>query len=250
MDVLFFLRERTQFIRRYYDAGVAPFLEIQRKIDAEEAPFEPVCDDSGEPGYQLEWYDAETAIDVLGHSCVSLLAASLKLYFQTWDRLLMLDQNPEYRKVVAKEKGFVKGYRVALERVIDVDWSTLPVDLDVLEQVVLARNAVQHPDCITTMHVSHGSSGKTAPGHSLFANEVERAVMGVDETSPWLPPTVRVRRENLFRAIDEVEAYAAWLEDPLLDVRYPGRKRSTSVVDPGVWQAADEPVGHTPWRRL
>ena len=39
MDVLYFLKERTQFIRKYYETASEPFREIMRKIEAGEAPF-------------------------------------------------------------------------------------------------------------------------------------------------------------------------------------------------------------------
>jgi len=35
MDVLYFLKERTKFIRQHYDTAAAPFREIIRKIGAE-----------------------------------------------------------------------------------------------------------------------------------------------------------------------------------------------------------------------
>lgn len=38
MDVLWFMKQRTAFIRRYYKTAVAPFLEVIRKIEAVEAP--------------------------------------------------------------------------------------------------------------------------------------------------------------------------------------------------------------------
>ena len=39
MDVLFFLKARTRFIRQFYETAGEPFREIMRKIDAEEAPM-------------------------------------------------------------------------------------------------------------------------------------------------------------------------------------------------------------------
>jgi len=33
MDVLYFLKERTEFIRRYYDTASEPFQETLRKIE-------------------------------------------------------------------------------------------------------------------------------------------------------------------------------------------------------------------------
>jgi hypothetical protein len=226
VDVLFFLQQRTSFIRRYYDAAAAPFLETQRKIEAEEPPFVPPYSEDGEPPFLLEWLEAQMAIDVLGQNCVSLLAATLKLYFQTWEKLLGLTNQEQFKSEF--KKGFVKGYRASFADVLAVDWATLPVDLDILEQVVLARNDAQHPGSIHTMAVSHGSAGGKARTVSLFVNPDEHALLGSDEMDSWLPLTIKVSRENLFKAIDAVDAYATWLEEPLLDKRFPGRLRARS----------------------
>ena len=40
MEVLFFLKERTKFIRHFYDAAGDPFHETKRRIEAGEAPFD------------------------------------------------------------------------------------------------------------------------------------------------------------------------------------------------------------------
>ena len=42
MDILFFLAERTGFIRNFYDEAGASFRETLRKIEVGEAPFFPV----------------------------------------------------------------------------------------------------------------------------------------------------------------------------------------------------------------
>jgi hypothetical protein len=83
MDVLYFLKQRTLFIKEFYATSREPFLEIQRKIDAGEAPFEPdPFDEGGEPPFFGEWIRAETSLEILGRTCISMLSASLKLYFQ------------------------------------------------------------------------------------------------------------------------------------------------------------------------
>jgi hypothetical protein len=52
MDVLWFLKERTAFLRRFYDLASEPFNEVKRKISAGEPPYDdPPFDDSGEPPY-------------------------------------------------------------------------------------------------------------------------------------------------------------------------------------------------------
>ena len=40
MDILFFLKERTRFIRYFYETAGEPFHETTRKIEASEPPFD------------------------------------------------------------------------------------------------------------------------------------------------------------------------------------------------------------------
>ena len=69
MDVDFFLKRRTAFIRKFYDAAVKGFLETQRLIETEEAPYEPPYsgeDSDGEPPFLEEWIDSDTSIQIIG----------------------------------------------------------------------------------------------------------------------------------------------------------------------------------------
>lgn len=49
MDVYFFLKQRTDLIRHFYDAASEPFVETKRCIQNTLAPFDdPPYEDSGE----------------------------------------------------------------------------------------------------------------------------------------------------------------------------------------------------------
>lgn len=84
MDVRFFLNRRIGFIRQLYTTASAPYLERQRKIEAEEEPFVPPYSEDGEPPFLEEWLEADESLHVVAYSCVSMLAAALHLYFETW----------------------------------------------------------------------------------------------------------------------------------------------------------------------
>jgi hypothetical protein len=67
MDVLFFLKQRTNFIRQFYETAGQPFREIQRKIEAGEAPFQPDpfdYNEDNEPPFLEEWSRAETSLEI------------------------------------------------------------------------------------------------------------------------------------------------------------------------------------------
>jgi hypothetical protein len=53
MDVDFFLRLRTNFILKFYDEAVKPFLQTQRLIEAEEEPFVPTYSEDGSRRFKL-----------------------------------------------------------------------------------------------------------------------------------------------------------------------------------------------------
>jgi hypothetical protein len=62
MDVLYFLKHRTPFIRRFYDAAEETFAETKCKIRDSEPPFDeypPGCNpEDGEPPFLEEYMDA------------------------------------------------------------------------------------------------------------------------------------------------------------------------------------------------
>lgn len=214
MDVRYFLGLRTAFIRHYFDEAGAPFRETIRKIDAKDAPFEePEWDPetmSDEPPFLNEWLQAQTGLEVIGQTCVSMLSESLKVYLRTLERNAGLDCETECGPKVFK-KGFISGYRICFEK-LGVDWTNCPVDFDVLEQVVLARNASQHVNQITHTRASHtpGAIGKYPS--PLFISDHEKTLMENGDGNLLIDPTIHVTRSDLHLAIEEIEKLAAWLE--------------------------------------
>ena len=113
MDVLYFLKERTKVIRCFYTAAGETYREIFRKIEAGEAPFVPPPigedgPDSNEPPFLSEWMDADTGLELVGRSCLSILSASLQLYFRQWERELGLSCSAGHAK--SFKQGFLHGY--------------------------------------------------------------------------------------------------------------------------------------------
>lgn len=220
MDVLFFLKERTKFIRYFYETAAEPFRETIRKIEAGEAPFDdPPYSEDGEPPFLEEWLEADTALEMLGRSCISMLSASLQLYFRTWEGELGLTWEPGERKKAFKN-GFLQGYRACFGGVLNLSWDDCPVDFGLLEQVTLARNRDQHPDDISTMRVSHTHKDRGIYPHLFFVSELERKMYDDMADIPWMTPAVHVSRDMLFTAIEQVETLGEWLEERIRAVRY------------------------------
>lgn len=235
MDAAFFLRLRTRFIRRYYSTGIRPFREIQRKIDAEESPFDeppPSFDpEYGEPAFLEEWIEADEAAQVVGRSAVSLLSDTLKLYFKA------LEQQLEFRlsadgKAIAKKEGFLAAYKGALGELLETDWADCPVHFDVIEQIVLARNRAQHGEHLSILGARHDPKTLTKHRDLIFASEGELRMWVDDGADPdtWLAPRLEITEENLGAAITEVERLADWIEERIPDVW--ARRRGPVEQDP------------------
>lgn len=119
----------------------------------------PPYSEDPEPPYLDKWMDADTGIQIVGLSCVSLLSDSLKLYFGTLQhRVIGFRFADEESEKKAFKKGFVAAYTGILDHILDTNWSDCPADLKIIEQVVLARNRGQHGGDLTSFYVSYPSS--------------------------------------------------------------------------------------------
>lgn len=223
MDVMFFLNDRLIFIRHLYKTAGEPFRETIRKIDCNEAPFEPSYSEDGEPANMLEWRTATVAIEMLGRTCVSMLSESLKLYFKAWEVELGLSSKDTHEK--AFKRGFVHGYRASFGDALNVDWGECPANFDILEQIVLARNADQHSGNITTTRAIHPKSDQEKHSQLFFVDERERELIRDSDTTSrwWMDPSVVVSGAKLETAIQHVEMMAAWFEAQIAKKQQSGR---------------------------
>jgi hypothetical protein len=219
MDAVFFLKERTSFIRFFYDVSAAAFRNIQAKIEAKESPFDnPPYSEEPEPPYLEEWMEAETGVEVLGQSSVSLLSDTLKLYFETLRKRVIGYAFDKELESIQSKQGFVAANKLALGQILKTDWTDCPARFDVIEQVVLARNRAQHGGDLSSLRVSH--DGKTLRKHlqPFFATEDELKLWtdaGGDPEAFFTAPSLKISRDNLFAAIVEIEQLADWIEGRL-----------------------------------
>lgn len=223
MDVSYFLHERTRTIRAYYAKASQPFRETLRKIDAEEEPFIPPYSEDPEPAFLTEWLEARDFLEVTGRCCLSMLASSLSLFFRYWEKQLCLSC-----KGIAKDafgNGLLQGYQKCFEVVSGVGWDSCPANLELIEQIVLARNRDQHPEDIWSLGVSHSEKDRQRYPSPFFIEEGERNLLNeAGEDATWISAQLHVSAEKLEQAICEVETLAVWLEDCLVRVQYPNYK--------------------------
>ena len=223
MDVLFFLKKRTKFIRHFYETAEKPFMETIHKIVNEVSPFDEAPYEDCEPPFMQEWTEATRALDVLGRCCISMLSASIKLYFKTWESKLCITWDQKLKDNVFKKQGFIKGYQLYFGEVLGLSWDDCPADFDILEQIVLARISDQHPDSIARLEVKHSLSDRRPFSERFFVSDTERKLFADPEMADvtWMKPTVHVSREMLFSAIKHVDELGEWLEPKMLAAKNP-----------------------------
>lgn len=211
MDIEFFLKDRTKFILYFYEAAISPFTKTMDDIENEVEPFIPVYSEDEEPAYLSEWLDAKSGVESCGHHALSMLSSSLQLFLKAWvDRL---DEFHGMRfEVNFKKKGWFNGYREIFKKV-GLDLSLCPANLNIIEQIPLVRNRVQHPEEITTINVSHSENDLGKYTNPYFIRDSELSLVS-EEDSSWLyPPIISPSKEKVVDAICNVEALCAWLEE-------------------------------------
>ena len=237
MNVLFFLKERTNFIRQFYTTTSGPYNELIRKnVEGEEPFVSQSWDDEGE--FYPEWKEAQDSLHIIGSSCVSMLSAALKLYLESWEReaVGIVSKDPEREKLDMEYKkywenrkrefkrGPLYGYMYSFAQHLSIYFETYPGNLSMLEEIILARNKFQHLPSITGFETSYNDSDlKKLKNNPFFLNEVELNSIGdIDEENlfwlKWL--NLDISQEQLFTAISQVECFAVWLDSEIKTAKH------------------------------
>ena len=213
MDVRYFLGERLAFIEQLYVNCSTPFAERKRKIEAGEDPFVPPYSEYGEPPFLSEYLEAEESLQVIGYMCISMLSASFHLYLKAWERQLGVPIDDSFKSDF--KNGWLNGYKAYFKRHFNVLFEKSPCNLQLLEELVLARNRVQHPESITiqSSRYSEGDLKKIPSPFFINARDSELISKMTEGEQSWLfPPSIHVTQEKLIAAISEVIHFAEWLE--------------------------------------
>lgn len=225
MDVNFFLKKRTSFIRQFYDNASFPFLERKRKIELEEEPFIPIDSESEEPPFLEEWIEADDSLHVLGYTCISMLSSTLYNYLETWEKMQFRLPVDGSLKPLFKKKGWINGYKGYFQKNFDIYFDQAPIDLQLLEEIVLARNRIQHPEYLYKLRPNYIQKDIPKLQHPFFVDDTEMKISGnvEDSESAWLfPPSINVTKDKLFEAISEVDKFSDWLEEQI-NIKFYGR---------------------------
>ncbi len=215
MDVRYFLGQRLSFLGQLYTNSAEPFLERKRKIEAAEEPYVPPYSEDSEPAFLSEWLEADESLRVLGGACVSMLSASFHLYFKTWEQQLNVPVGDKYKS--AFKRGWFNGYKVYFLKEFGVRFEESPCNLELLEELVLVRNRVQHPESITSHSTHYSKDDFKKLERPFFINSRDFEIFGDQEDGErsWLmPPTIHVTPEKFSAALKEVDRFTEWLEKP------------------------------------
>lgn len=206
MDIHVFIGERLKFARFFYSEGVKPFKSIISLIENGHEPYVPTYDESGEPQYIYEWIQARDGIEAVGLASLSMLSSALQLYMNGW-----LDRQEAPKGVESVSRKGNKGWFHALKDGIashGVDFTQCPIDVDVLEQLVLARNRTQHSEDITSNSVTHLKRDLDKFQSHVFVKAAD--VPKVNAGFNWV--RVHVDESNFNQVIDAIEVFCTWLE--------------------------------------
>ena len=175
-------------------------------------PYIPPYSEDGEPAFLGEWLDAKSGLETCGHHTLSMLSSSLQLYLKAWvarlDRYHGIIFNMNFKK-----KGWFSGYCEIFNEV-ELDMNTCPANLEIIEQIPLVRNRIQHPEQLTSIDISHSENDLEKYPHPYFAKESEFLLTSDNEKQSWLfPPTIAPTTEKITEAINNVEILCTWLEN-------------------------------------
>jgi len=216
LDIFYFLRLRLQFTEKFYETAAEPFLAEMKKIEQVEEPYTEVDPEGGEPPYQHEWNDCYESLDVLGQHCIGMLGTSLRLYLDSYtERMNKLGINLKYKR--RDNKGWLHDYKKLFLEEMKIDWDKSPVNIGILEQILLARNDFEHNTDIATMAVYQNEKHFEKYKDSFFADNMELQLYRGkgsegEEFLPFAPWHLNVSHEQLLKAIEEVRNFCAWLE--------------------------------------
>lgn len=234
MDIRFFFEQRLGFIKQLYINGSAPFEQRMRKIEKGVRPFIPPYSEDGEPPFQLEWEEADSSIQVLGSSCLSMISASLHIYLVAWqDRL---GSAPDCTKAAFKN-GWPAGYQAYYESHGSDKFDTGPFDYSLVSEIVLARNSIQHDDSLTSNTFRYRDSDLPKLPSPFFVSDRDKELAKQigDGERDWLyPPHIHITKEKFLHMTSEISKLVEWLEkqgEQILHKRWEERKRQRQEAD-------------------
>lgn len=219
MDVQYFALSRIEFVSKFYERALFPFVEMKRLIEDGLSPYEPVYAESDEPPFLSEWLDADQSIDILGIQCASLLCSALHLFLKESLKNVFMRNSHKVTKSLSTEKayksgfkkGWLNGYVELFEKEFNINFSESGVNLIIIEELILIRNRGQHPERIAMMSDNFSEDDMKKISSPFFIDDTSQNKNMHD----FFPPTIKPRPDKMKTVFEESVKLINWLENSL-----------------------------------
>ncbi len=208
MDILAGLKDKLRFIERFYATASEPFAETMRKIDAGEPPFEPPPFDPDrdmdvEPPFLAEWQEADDAVNLVGQAALNLVQSTLREYVDAF--IWLSGQKPP-----AGRGNWFERYKKFFLEIYGTDWEAAPVRPVEIEEIILARNDIQHSGEEFGMDRRFSEKHLSRFPDGIFASGIDKEMLG---EFGFVRPRIYVTEQTLQVAIRRVEMFCEFLDE-------------------------------------
>lgn len=225
MDVIFFLKDQINFIRQLYRVTSAPYLERIQKIKNEEEPFGPLCygyEGDGEPPFQKEYNEASKSLDALRLMYLSMLMSALHSYLKTWTKQFRIPLDKNLHKNTSKKSGWFWHYSSHFGYHFKIDFNKAPVNLKVIEEIILARNNIEHQSSIADRPRYVAKDHENLKSFT-YIDELSKHLLQEIGFGTFTAPHITVSEEQFLAAASTIESFAIWFNTEIEPKIYPSR---------------------------
>ena len=209
LDLAYFLKQRLSFVEYFHANTTASFEDIKRKIEAGEPPYVDTRhpdDPDDEPAFLEEWEKADAAMTITGAACLDQLQSTFHAFLDEYmNQIGNKKVVPQLKNL--EQKSWFGNYRLFFQEYLKIDWAASGADLELLEQVILARNDFTHNVDLLSLNAYQTSFHAEKYPNSAFADPRWK-------TLSLLVPRTRliVPGETLLRAVGALRTLCEYLD--------------------------------------
>jgi hypothetical protein len=207
LNLKYLFDKKLNVLKEFYGTSKVPFDQI---INDAQVGYEQCFAEYPPMELEDKYEKADACKNLLGQACLSALQQILKEYLKEYigDRGCW----PEVERLLSKlknshVKGWLEQYKIAFRDLLGCDWDKAPTPFSVLEEIVLARNAIQHEGHIGLLNQRRDTQYKSKYPISLFSDEA-------------FPGLISVTEDSLCLAMNAVEEFVTWLENSRPEQKY------------------------------
>src|ERR1700756_38673 len=118
--------------RQFYEETTGVFVEVKRKVEAEEEPYVPRGDPESysEPPFLTEWIEADEKLRLQRQLCLSVLQRTLVEFMNS-----VIARHPNFPKNKPDDRNWFKNYQRWFLDELRIDWTQSGADLKMLEEL-------------------------------------------------------------------------------------------------------------------